>query len=191
MIFDITDRQIMQRYRDKGRSYKFIAEIFNCTKQNVHSTLKRVLKTSNELEIIQQKGLRRGKLTRTLAMNKSHGIGLEGENLFFNFCKKMNLQIEDHRHTERYDFLVQFNRVEIKTSNLSKYGTWCFGFKKNLGSFDILVCCGIKEKIKTWFIIPNSILTKQVSIAFKPFSKTKAYEFYSQFIDQWDLLSCG
>jgi len=125
-----------------------------------------------------------GKLGEYLAINKFNDLG-------FKF--QCNVE-KDNSHD--FDFIVNGKRVEVKCANENyskispkyKYGRWTFDYTKEKGKFDVLICIGRTKNKTIFLVIPAEKIKGEKAIAIYPFSNTKNWKYYSQFINAWDYL---
>lgn len=122
-------------------------------------------------------------------MNKKNTTGRIGEKLVENKFKKLGFVFKNNSYKNCYhncDFIVNGFNVEVKST---KSKVWSFNLQKNKGKFDILICVDIIKNI--FLVIQYKDIKSQNGIKIKPFTKTKNWKYYSQFINQWKYLSTG
>ena len=138
-------------------------------------------------------------MKQKIHLKKEYTLGRIGEKLATNKFQEMGFNFQcnvekDYPHD--FDFLVNGKKVEVKTaqessSNVSKKfqcGRWTFDYKKEKGKFDFLVCIGKIENKIIYLIIPAEKIKGEKAITIYPFTKTKNWKYYSQFINKWNLL---
>ena len=183
--------------RKEGMAYKDIGIRFGVSRQRIHQIIsgyKSPYKKKGGHRFAQ--GVGHFPHGKHFTLTRSSGFGAKGEEWFIKECEIRGIELKDVRETMSYDFMVNHQRVEVKTSHLSKTNTcptWNFNLLNNQDSygysFDLLVCIGIENTKQHVFIIPACTLADNLSaITIRPKEGTRSYERYKDYKDMWEFL---